>query len=66
MPKQAQANEMLVGIGAFFGQQMGLEVETRKKVDDEVLLSYDPSLGHIEKFEGKNVLITGATGGIGN
>lgn len=65
MPKQAQATEMLVGLGAFFGQTIGLEVGPSKK-DDEVLLSYDPSLGHIEKFEGKNVLITGATGGIGN
>lgn len=33
---------------------------------EEFFEAFEPSLNFIQRFEGKNVLITGATGGIGS
>lgn len=47
-------------IGSVFGDS------TSGQATDDYFKSFEPSLQFMKKFAGKNILITGATGGIGS
>lgn len=58
---------MLGLVGKMAGALVGVESgpESQSHVD-QYFNSFEPSLQYLEKFTGKNVLITGSTGGIGS
>jgi FlaA1/EpsC-like NDP-sugar epimerase len=47
------------------GKAFGDTVQTSQNVD-EYFRSFEPSIPYLQKFAGKNILVTGASGGIGS
>ena len=55
---------LMTAFNQVLGQSQG--AQTPANSSSEYFDSFDPSLATLQKFVGKNVLITGATGGIGS
>jgi len=56
---------MFQAFNSILNAAVGNDAQRIPNATEEYLDAFEPSLQFLKKFEGKNVLITGATGGIG-